>query len=310
MTKKRILLTGGSGMVGHNVLEHHGLQKHDVLAPSRRELDLSDSHAVVDFIKNFNPDLVIHAAGRVGGIQANIREPVDFLIDNLDMGRNVVLGAYHSGVKNVLNLGSSCMYPRDRSEPLAEEMVLDGALEPTNEGYALAKIVTARLCDYIGRENGDFHYKTIIPCNLYGRFDKFDPAHSHLIPAILHKLHQAKVSGSETVEIWGDGNARREFMYAGDLADMMVKAIENFESLPAYMNVGLGEDFTINQYYEVAADVVGFRGKFVHDLTKPVGMMRKLVNVDKQLSWGWKYQTSLKAGLEKTYEFYLEGLVK
>lgn len=310
MTKKRILLTGGGGMVGRNVLEHPAISDFEVLAPRSAELDLCDLEAVKAYLHKHQPDMVIHAAGKVGGIQANMREPVSFLVENLEMGKNIVLASHQAGVKQLLNLGSSCMYPRNHNEPLTEDMVLKGELEPTNEGYAIAKVAIARLCDYVSREDATRKYSTVIPCNLYGRHDKFDPAHSHLIPAILHKLHQAKVDGAKTVEIWGDGTARREFMYAGDLADMIVKVIEKFESLPAYMNVGLGEDFTINEYYQAAADVVGFRGKFVHDLTKPVGMMRKLVDVDKQLSWGWKYQTSLKTGLQKTYEFYLEGLVK
>ena len=297
-------------MVGRNLLEHDSFKKHEVLALSKNDLDLTVEKNVYEFIKSFGPDLVIHAAGKVGGIQANICEPINFLIENLDIGKNVVLGSYKAGVKKFLNLGSSCMYPKDSYEPLVEEMILCGPLEPTNEGYALAKIVTARLCDYIRYQNKNFLYKTIIPCNLYGRFDKFNPDNSHLIPAILHKLHNAILIGSEFVDIWGDGNARREFMYAGDFADLIAKAIEEFESLPDYMNVGLGKDFSINDYYQLAADVVGFRGKFIHDLTKPIGMSRKLVNIDKQLSWGWKHRTSLKNGLMKTYEFYLEGFKK
>lgn len=310
MINKKILLTGGSGMVGQNLLEYFGAKHFDVLAPTRRELDLGNFEAVFAYIQKSNPDIVIHAAGKVGGIQANIREPVNFLIENLDIGRNVVLSSYKIGVKHLLNLGSSCMYPKGYAEPLEEEMILDGGLEPTNEGYALAKIVTARLCDYISRQDENYHYKTIIPCNLYGRYDKFSPADSHLIPAIIHKLHEAKKNNDKYVEIWGDGSARREFMYAGDLAEMIFKMIEDFKSLPSYMNIGLGYDCTINQYYEEAAKVIGFKGNFVHDLTKPVGMLRKLVNVNKQTQWGWKHKTDLKEGLKKTYEYYLEGLIQ
>ena len=306
MNKSRILLTGGGGMVGRNLLEHTAIDEFEVLAPRSNELDLRNFDAVQAYLLKHKPGMIIHAAGKVGGIQANMREPVSFLMDNLDMGRNIIWAAHLAGIKRLINLGSSCMYPRNHDEPLKEEMVLKGELEPTNEGYALAKVVTARLCDYIMREDATYQYKTLIPCNIYGRYDKFDPAHSHLVPAIIHKVHQAKQSGQESVEIWGDGTARREFMYAGDLADSIVRAINNFEALPIYMNVGLGHDFTINEYYQAAADVMGYTGTFVHDLSKPVGMARKLVSVERQLAWGWKAQSNLRAGIEKTYNYYLE----
>ena len=208
----------------------------------------------------------------------------------------------------LLNLGSSCMYPRNSLEPLHEEMVLKGELEPTNEGYALAKVVTARLCEYITRENQNFQYKTLIPCNLYGRHDSFDPAHSHLVPAIIHKLHIAKQLGQDSVEIWGDGNARREFMYAGDLADCMIEAVRRFDTLPSTMNVGLGRDETINEYYRIAGEVAGYSGKFHHDLSKPVGMLRKLVAVEKSRAWGWRAKTDLRQGLRETYDYYLQSV--
>ncbi|MGZ5007081.1 MAG: GDP-L-fucose synthase family protein [Methylobacter sp.] len=302
----RILLTGGGGMVGRNLLEHDAIGEFDVLAPRSSELDLRDFEAVQSYMCRHNPDMVIHAAGKVGGIQANMREPVSFLMDNLDMGRNIVWAAHQAGVKQLINLGSSCMYPRNHSEPLSEGMVLKGELEPTNEGYALAKVTTARLCEYIMREDASYQYKTLIPCNLYGRHDKFDPVHSHLVPAIIHKVHQAKQNGQQAVEIWGDGTARREFMYAGDLADAMIRAIKEFDTVPVTMNVGLGYDYTINEYYQAAADVMGYTGEFVHDLGKPVGMARKLVSVERQLAWGWSAKSSLREGIEKTYAYYLK----
>jgi GDP-L-fucose synthase len=292
-------------MVGRNLLEHPDIGEFDVLAPRSSELNLLDFGAVQAYLHKHQPNMVIHAAGKVGGIQANMREPVGFLMDNLDMGRNIVWAAHQAGVKRLINLGSSCMYPRNHSEPLREEMVLKGELEPTNEGYALAKIVTARLCEYIMREDVSFQYKTLIPCNLYGRHDKFDPAHSHLIPAIIHKVYQAKLAGQAAVEIWGDGTARREFMYAGDLADAIVCAIKEFDSLPVLMNVGLGYDYTINEYYQAAAEVMGYTGSFVHDLSKPVGMARKLVSVERQQAWGWKAQHELREGIQNTYGYYL-----
>jgi len=293
-------------MVGRNILEHPAIGEFEVLAPSSRELDLRDFNAVRAYMSKYQPAMVIHAAGKVGGIQANMREPVSFLMDNLDMGRNIVLASRQVGIRRLINLASSCMYPRNHSEPLSEEMVLTGELEPTNEGYALAKVVTARLCDYIMREDASYKFKTLIPCNLYGRHDKFDPVHSHLLPAIIHKVHQAKLNHQKTVEIWGDGTARREFMYAGDLADALVRAINHFDSLPSYMNVGLGYDFTISEYYHAAAEAMGYDGTFVYDHTKPVGMARKLVNIDRQQAWGWNAQSDLRAGVEKTYEFYLK----
>ncbi len=306
----KILLTGAGGMVGKNFLEHPQIRSLEVLAPSSKELDLSDFAAVKAYLDIYCPDMVIHAAGKVGGIQANMREPVGFLLENLDMGRNVVLASRQKGVKRLINLGSSCMYPRNHNEPMREELVLKGELEPTNEGYAIAKIVTARLCEYITREDPSFQYKTLIPCNQYGRYDKFDPAHSHLIPAIIHKVYLAKVAGDKQVEIWGDGTAHREFMYAGDLADALFRAVKEFDSLPAMMNVGLGHDYSINEYYQAAADVLGYSGSFVHDLTKPVGMMRKLVNIDRQRLWGWTAKHTLRSGIEKTYEFYLKDANK
>lgn len=304
----RIFLTGSRGMVGRNFLEHSAAGSHEILAPSSSELDLRDYEEVCSFIHKCSPDVVIHAAGRVGGIQANMRDPVSFLIENLDMGRNVILASRQAGVKQLLNLGSSCMYPRNAPNPLREEMVLTGELEPTNEGYALAKIMAARLCDYIGREDASFQYKTLIPCNIYGRHDKFDPMQSHMVPAVIQKIHQAKLSGATEVEIWGSGNARREFMYAGDLAECMWRAIHSFDTLPSMLNVGLGVDLSIRDYYKAVARVVGYTGKFVHDLTKPEGMAQKLVSTEKLKKWGWFATTTLEQGITKTYQFYLESL--
>lgn len=304
----RIFLTGGRGMVGRNFTEHAAAAQHEILSPTSSELDLLDASAVSAWVAEHKPHVVVHAAGRVGGIQANMREPVAFLTENLDMGRNVVLAARSAGVKRLLNLGSSCMYPRNAPNPLAEQTVLTGELEPTNEGYALAKIMVARLCDYIGREDASLQYRTLIPCNLYGRHDKFDPKHSHLVPAVIHKIHQAKVDGRDTVDIWGSGKVRREFMYSGDLADCMWRALDQFDTLPAYLNVGLGKDLSILDYYHAVARIIGFEGSFVHDLTKPEGMAQKLVDTQRLESWGWRATTSLESGIAQTYQFYLEGL--
>lgn len=302
----RVLITGGGGMVGRNLQDYLQPKGYEIFTPSSKTLDLCDYAAVEEYLKAVKPDFVIHAAGKVGGIQANMREPVEFLMKNLDMGRNIIWASKSVGIKRLINLGSSCMYPRGHNSPLREDQVLSGELEPTNEGYALAKIVVSRLCSYISTQNPDFQYKTIVPCNLYGKYDKFDPVHSHLIPAIIHKVYLAKINNEPSVEIWGDGTARREFMFAGDLADCLMEAIERFDTLPAVMNSGLGHDYTINEYYQAVAEVMGYEGKFHHDLTKPVGMARKLVSIDKQLSWGWKAKHDLKSGIEKTFKFYLQ----
>ncbi|BDU71076.1 GDP-L-fucose synthase [Mesoterricola silvestris] len=231
-------------------------------------------------------------------------DPVGFLLENLDMGRNLVWGARNAGIPRLLNLGSSCMYPRNISEPLREEMVLKGELEPTNEGYALAKVTTARLCEYITRAEPKFQYKTFIPCNLYGRHDKFDAFAAHLIPAVIRKVDEAVRTDAEVITIWGDGTARREFMYAGDMADALIQGVERFDALPETMNVGLGTDWSVNEYYEAVADVMGYRGRFDHDLTKPVGMARKLVSTERLEAWGWRAGTSLRDGVQKTVDFF------
>ena len=302
----RILLTGGNGMVGRNVRVHTLAVAHELYAPDSKALDLLDRSATSHYVRELRPDLIIHAAGRVGGIQANIEQPVRFLTENWDMGSNLVLAARGAGVPRLINLGSSCMYPRDREGMLSERDVLTGELEPTNEGYALAKIAVARLCQYVGREQPALAYKTLIPCNLYGMYDKFDPIRSHLIPAILIKLRQAMRDGSTSVEIWGDGLARREFMYAGDFAEAVWHAVERFDSLPEMMNVGVGEDHSINDYYTAAAAVVGYSGGFHHNLDKPVGMRRKLTDTALASAWGWQSQTSLREGIALTYAYFLE----
>lgn len=308
MSKMKIVLTGASGMVGKNILEHAEAKKYNFLTPSSSELNLLDFSKVNLYLEKNNPDFIIHAAGKVGGIQANMANPVNFLVDNLEMGKNIILSSKKNKIKRLINLSSSCMYPRNSENPLKEELILKGELEPTNEGYALAKIIATRLCEYINKENLDYQYKTIIPCNLYGRHDKFDPKHSHMIPAVIKKIHEAKEANKKEIDIWGDGTARREFMYTQDLADFIFYSIENFEKLPQNTNVGLGVDYTINEYYKTIAKVIGFKGKFVHDLSKPVGMKQKLIedSVIKQMNW--KHKTTLEEGIKKTYDFYKEQL--
>ncbi|MFM9437826.1 nucleoside-diphosphate-sugar epimerase [Janthinobacterium sp. CG_23.3] len=300
-----ILLTGGNGMVGKNILEHAGAASHALLAPSSAELNLLDGAAVAAWLAAHRPDMVIHCAGVVGGIQANMAEPVRFLVDNMQMGLNLITAARAAGVGRLMNLSSSCMYPRAAANPLAEELILAGELEPTNEGYALAKIASTRLCEYIRKEEPALLYKTVIPCNIYGRHDKFDPKHSHMIPAVIKKIVDAKLAGRAAIDIWGDGTARREFMYAGDLADFVFYAIDRFEAMPQNINVGLGHDYTINEYYAAVARTVGFDGAFEHDLSKPVGMKQKLIDDRKLAAFGWKYATSIADGIQQTYDYYM-----
>lgn len=304
----KLFITGGSGMVGRNIQAHPAAAEWEILAPTSQELDLRSSTQVGDYLAKVQPDLVVHCAGKVGGIRANIAAPVEFLDHNVMIGRNVIMGARTAGVKRLINLGSTCIYPRNAPNPLNEEMILTGELEPTNEGYALAKIVALRLCEYICRENPDFLYKTLIPCNLYGAYDKFDPQSSHLVPAIIHKVHLAREKGENTVEIWGDGTARREFMYSGDLADAVFKAAADLEATPDLMNIGVGVDHSINDYYATVARMIGWDGSFIHDLSKPVGMAQKLCDTTRQTAWGWRPGTSLETGIAKTYQHYQESI--
>ena len=304
MNRMKILVTGGSGMVGKNLINHSKTANYKILAPSSKELNLLSYQETEDYIKENEPELVIHAAGLVGGIQANIANPVGFLVDNIDMGKNLIMAAKNNGVKQFVNLASSCMYPRNATNPLSEELILQGELEPTNEGYALAKIVCTRLCEYISSTNNQHHYKTIIPCNLYGLYDKFDPKSSHMIPAVIRKIDNACLRKDNEVEIWGDGLARREFMFVEDLVDFIFYSIENLSRMPQNINVGLGYDYSINEYYQTIAEVIGYKGEFVHDLSKPVGMKQKVVDITKLKEFGWKSKTSLKEGVAKTLAYY------
>ncbi len=302
----KVLLLGGNGMLGRNILEHPEAKCFDITAPSKAELNLCDYGKIPDYLERLKPEIIVNAAGKVGGIEANIREPVKFFLENLDIGRNVVWGAKEANIKLLLNLGSSCMYPRNVQNPLSEDMILAGELEPTNEGYALAKIAAARLCKYINHEDHKYKFKTIIPCNLYGRWDNFNPETAHLIPSIVHKIHHSQKTGKKRVSLWGDGTARREFMYARDLADFILYALKNFDRLPELMNVGMGCDYSVEEYYQTVAEVIGYSGDFVYDISKPVGMKKKLVDISALKKFGWQAKTKLIDGIRETYGFYLE----
>ena len=290
MKKEKILITGSNGMVGRNLIDCSESRYFDLLTPRKSELNLLDFSEIVEYLDCHKPEFVIHCAGLVGGIQANIDDPVKFLTHNLNIGMNLVTACSKAGVKKILNLGSSCMYPRDYSKPIPESALLAGKLEPTNEGYALAKIITAKLCEYISSENPNLKYKTLVPCNIFGPHDKFCP------------------NNLDSIDIWGDGSARREFMYAGDLAECIWACVKNFDSLPLFMNVGQGEDHSVKTYYETIAKVVGFQGKFVYDLSKPIGMKRKLVDSGQCRHWGWSPKFTLEQGLKLTYEYYLRKI--
>jgi GDP-L-fucose synthase len=305
---KRILLFGSSGMVGQNLTEvsPEGI---NLICPSRREVDLTQIHIVKEYISDQKPDLIINCAGKVGGIQANIAEPYDFFLQNLLINQNLILSSKESGVNSFLNLGSSCMYPRDAVNPLKEESLLTGELEPTNEGYALAKIIAQRMIQYLNLENNLLHYKTVIPCNLYGKFDKFDVHNAHMIPAVISRIHHATVNNFNAIKIWGDGTAKREFMYAGDFAEIIWDMIPIFKSIPQTMNVGLGIDYSILDYYKVIAKIIGFKGRFEFDLDKPIGMKQKLVDNSIQNKLNLSVKHTKEEGIQLTYNYYLKNIL-
>ena len=303
--KKVIYLSGGNGMVGRNIIEHAESQNYKILSPKSSELNLLKYKDIENFLTQNKPDLVIHAAGVVGGIEANINNPVKFLVENIQMGINILTASRMKKVKNFINLSSSCMYPRNSEIPLSEDQILTGKLEPTNEGYALAKISTTKLCEFINREDSSLSYKTVIPSNLYGKYDNFNKNSSHMIPGVISKIHRAKINNLQSVDIWGDGLSRREFMYTADFADFIYFAIRNFDKMPQNINVGIGEDYSINEYYKIIADVIGYKGKFKNDLSKPIGMKKKLIDNKKLKKFGWSHKTSLKIGIKETYNYFI-----
>ena len=310
--KSKIYVAGHSGMVGSAIvrkLMRDGFE--NFILRTHQELDLIDQKNVFDFFKNNKPEYVIISAGKVGGIQANNKFRAEFLYENLMIQTNLIHSAYLNGVKKLLFLGSSCIYPRNCTQPIKEGYLLTGELEQTNEPYALAKIAGIKMCENYYRQYG-CNFISAMPTNLYGPGDNFDLNNSHVIPALLRKFHEAKINNSPSVEVWGTGTPKREFLYVDDLADACIFLLKNLESSElekngiTHINVGSGIDQTIQELADTIRDVVGFEGQVNFDKTKPNGTPAKLLDITVLFNMGWKPTKSLKEGLEKTYSWINE----
>ncbi len=301
----RIYVAGHRGLVGSAIarrLEALGFQ--DLLVRTRQELDLTDGRAVRTFFEAERPEYVLLAAAKVGGILANDTYPADFIRDNLAIELNVIDAAHRAGVAKLLFLGSSCIYPRLAPQPIKEEYLLTGSLEPTNEAYAVAKIAGVKLCQAYRRQYGD-RFISAMPTNVYGPGDNFDLETSHVLPALLRKFHEAKMADAPEVLVWGTGAARREFLHVDDLADACTFLLEAFDGSEP-INVGVGRDISIAELAELIADIVGYGGALSFDTTKPDGTPRKLLDVSKLTALGWKPKVSLREGIEHTYRWFAE----
>jgi GDP-L-fucose synthase len=300
----KIFVAGHRGMAGSGIVR--SLKKrgyHNLLLRSRAELNLLDREAVNAFFDSGRPEIVVDAAARVGGIVANAEKPVEFLVENLTIQNNVICAAAEHGVRKLLFLGSSCIYPKMAPQPIPESALLTGPLEPTNDAYALAKIAGIRLCQAYAGEYGK-NFISAMPTNLYGPNDNFDLRTSHVLPALIRKVHEAKGSGAPEVPIWGTGNPRREFLHVDDLADACFFLLENYDS-PEIVNIGCGEDVTIRELAETVCEVLEYQGKLVFDPSKPDGTPRKLLDMRKLFSLGWKPKISLRDGIRDAYEWFL-----
>lgn len=278
----------------------------ELIPVTRKDADLSDTLATRRLIEQVAPDVVIHAAAHVGGIAANIANPTGFLMDNLVMDSNVYRAAMDAGVKNFLYFGSSCMYPKDYRQPLVESDMLAAPLEPTNEGYAISKIAAAKYAEYASTQFG-LNYRVLIPSNLYGPNDDYSLGQGHLVAAAIAKVHAAKTSGAASVDVWGDGTARREFTYVGDLASWVVRSLASMGDWPVMMNVGFGDDHSVLDYYRAAVEVVGYEVELKTDPSKPAGMHQKLMSSEIARGFGWNPTTSLLEGMRTAYEQYLDS---
>lgn len=305
----KIYIAGHRGLVGSAIkreLEEQGFT--GILVKTHRELDLTDSAAVAEFFEKEKPQYVILAAAKVGGILGNNTYPVEFFTENMKIQLNVIENSFKNNVKKLLFLGSSCIYPKNASQPMKEEYLLSSKLEKTNEMYALAKISGLKLCAAYNREYGT-DYISVMPCNLYGLNDNYDLKNAHVLPMLVRRFHEAKVNNRSEVVVWGTGMPKREFMYAGDLAKAVVFLLKNKSAseIGEFINIGTGEEITILELAELIKEVIGFKGRIVFDTSKPDGTMRKLMDVSRINNLGWHAQTSLKDGIKLVYEDFLNN---
>ena len=304
----KVYVAGHRGLVGSAVVRSLGRQGFEnLIVRSRQDLDLTEQSAVRKFFDEMRPQAVIMAAARVGGIHANNSHPAGFLRDNLLVQDNVIDAAHRYGVEKLVFLGSSCIYPKMAPQPIKEDYLLTGPLEPTNEWYAIAKIAGIKMCQAYRREYG-FNAISLMPTNLYGPGDNFDLQSSHVLPALIRKIHEAKARGDKSVEIWGTGSPRREFLHVDDLADAVVYLLRNYDGEPI-VNIGWGEDVTIRELAQMVMSAIGYTGELVFDPTKPDGTPRKLLDVSRLHGLGWRPRISLKEGIAATYTWFKEHAV-
>jgi GDP-L-fucose synthase len=302
----KIFVAGHKGLVGSAVVRRLAADGYSrIVQRDRAELDLRSEPAVHEFFAREKPDIVILAAARVGGIKANNDFKVEFLLDNTRLQNNVLSAAHDHEVRKLLFLGSSCIYPKQAPQPMPESALLTGPLEPTNDAYAIAKIAGIKLCQAYASEYGE-NYISIMPTNLYGPNDNFDLAASHVLPALLRKVHEAKMSRARSVTVWGTGRPRREFLHVDDLADACLFLLQNYDS-PEIINVGVGEDVTVRELAEMIGDVVGFEGELTFDTSQPDGTPRKLLDVSKINALGWRAKIPLREGIAQTYDWFLQN---
>jgi GDP-L-fucose synthase len=303
---EKIFVAGHRGMLGSAITRRLQAGSYsNLLTRERSQLDLTDEKSVADFFAKEKPNVVILAAARAGGIKANDDFPVEFLLENLLIQNNVIRAAHQAGARKLLFLGSSCIYPKHAPQPIPESALLTGALEPTNEAYAIAKIAGIKLCQAFSREYGD-NFISVMPTNLYGPNDNFDLETSHALAALLRKAHEAKTKGARELIVWGSGTPRREFLHVDDCAAACVFLLENYDS-PEIMNMGCGEDISIRELAELICDVVGFDGELAWDPGKPDGTPRKLLDVSKLTKLGWRPTIPLREGIARTYDWFLKN---
>jgi len=300
-----VLVTGASGMLGQHLVPMLEEKGHRVLAPSREDVDLTDADATQAYIQSTTIDAVVHCAAYVAGIASSRASKHHSFDANVSMGMNLIRSSLESGITTLLNVGSATVYPSEAPQPLSESSLGQGAFEGPIEGYALSKYVVYRACA-MANEQHNVSYKTVLPCNLFGPYDNFSLETGHMLPAILHRMHQAKEQNNSPIVIWGDGSAKREFLYAPDLADFICFALDNFESLPEVMNVGSGVEVSINEMHEHMAKITGYTGELKHDFDKPVGRLRRYLDLQYQQQLGWSPKTPFKEALAITYD-YLRG---